>query len=106
VSCTATSASSENDDNKGCGDAPRQSESASSATAAPVARSLPGVGLISILQATSLAIAQCATCSSVGNDSPANSGECQLPASSFESSAQPSASARPRPDVVRSSVWS
>ena len=55
---------------------------------------------------TPCARAQRAIAASVGTARPAYFAECQPPASSRDSSRQSSASARPRPLVVRSSVAS
>ena len=59
-----------------------------------------------MLHATPCARAQRAIAASVGSGSPAYLAECQPPASSRDSSRHGSASARPRPLVVRSSVAS
>jgi hypothetical protein len=59
-----------------------------------------------MLARLSLARNQRATRASVGMPSPAYAGECQLPASSRDSSPRPSAATRPRPSVVRSSIGS
>src|SRR6266700_1904548 len=88
ASRAAASASSENDDSSGGTEAARHSAAASSATAPPVSRSRPGIGLISMLHARPLAIAQRATEESVGSGSPAYAAECQLPASSLDRSDQ------------------
>ena len=60
----------------------RATARASSATAAPVSRSRPGVGLISILHATPCARAQRAIDASVGSGSPAYFG--RMPAAGVE----------------------
>src|SRR5436305_5294163 len=80
ASRAASSATSENDDNNGRTSAPDHNVFASSATAAPVSRSRPGDGLISMLTTTSFARDQRAIVDNEGIGSPAYSVECQLPA--------------------------
>ena len=95
----------ENDDSSGGTSAPRHNVAASSAIAAPVSRSRPGVGLISMLQRHAVGAAQRAIASSVGHRL---ARVVRASASSRRrgatSSRHGSASARPRPSVVRSSV--
>jgi hypothetical protein len=102
----ASSASAANDESSGRTSAPAHSAFASSAIAAPVSRSRPGVGLISMFNITSLARHHAAAAASVGRGSPAKAAECHAARVELDSARQSSASARPRPLVVRSSVAS
>ena len=101
-----SSASGLNELSSGGVDWPAHNRAASRDTTSPVSRSRPGEGLISMFSACALHRQKAAMADSVGNGSPACARLCQLPASSFDRTAQSIEPASPWPLLVRSSVSS